>query len=85
MFRALFLQPEKHFYRFFIYLGTDNAELAGDVSSTCSYISFTRYIVEVDPVAVFAGKDTLCTEDHAEIAAVELFESCLDRRLGEGF
>lgn len=79
-----FLQSEKHFYRVFIYLGSDDAEFAGYVGSTGSYICFTRYIIEVDPVSVFAGDDALSTEDHAEITAVELFESGLDCCLGEG-
>ena len=79
-----FLQSEKHFYCVFIYLGSDDAEFAGNVGSTGSYICFTRYIVEVDPVSVFAGDDALSTEDHAEITAVELFESGLDCCLGEG-
>ncbi len=38
----------------------------------------------MDPVAVFAGNDALGAEDHAEVAAVELFEGSLDRSLGEG-
>ena len=80
----LSLQSEKHFYRVFIYLGSDDAEFAGYVGSTGSYICFTRYIIEVDPVSVFAGDDALGTEDHAEITAVELFESGLDCCLGEG-
>lgn len=80
----LSLQSEKHFYCVFIYLGSDDAEFAGYVGSTGSYICFTRYIIEVDPVSVFAGDDALGTEDHAEIAAVELFESGLDCCLGEG-
>lgn len=79
-----FLQSEKHFQRFFVYLGSDDAELAGYVGSTGSDICFTRYIVEVDPVSVFTGNDTLGAEDHTEIATVEFFESCLDRCLGEG-
>ena len=80
----LSLQSEKRFYRVFIYLGSDDAEFAGYVGSTGSYICFTRYIIEVDPVSVFAGDDALGTEDHAEITAVELFESGLDCCLGEG-
>ncbi len=78
------LQPEKHFYRVFIDLGADDAELAGDVSAAVSNVSLARNIVEVDPVAVFAGNDALGAEDHAEVAAVELFEGSLDRSLGEG-
>ena len=80
----LSLQSEKHFYRVFIYLGSDDAEFAGYIGCTGSYICFTRYIIEVDPVSVFAGDDALGTEDHAEIIAVELFESGLDCCLGEG-
>ena len=38
----------------------------------------------MDPFAVFAGDDALGAEDHAEVAAVELFEGSLDRSLGEG-
>ncbi len=78
------LQPEKRFYRVFVDLGADDAELAGDVSAAVSNVSLARNIVEVDPVAVFAGNDALGTEDHAEVAAVELFEGSLDRSLGEG-
>ena len=78
------LQPEKRFYRVFIDLGADDAELAGDVGAAVSNVGLARNIVEVDPVAVFAGNDTLGTEDHAEVAAVELFEGSLDRSLGEG-
>ena len=79
-----FLQPEKCFYRVFIDFGADDAELAGDVGAAVSYVSFARNVVEVDPVAVFAGNDALGAEDHAEVAAVELFEGSLDRSLGEG-
>ncbi len=79
-----FLQSEKHFYCVFIYLGSDDAEFAGNVGSTGSYICFTRYIVEVDPVSVFAGDDTLGTKDHAEIAAVEFFKSGFNGCFGEG-
>lgn len=78
-----FLQPEKRFYRVFIDLGADDAELAGDVGAAVSYVGLARNIVEVDPVAVFAGNDALGAEDHAEVAAVELFEGSLDRSLGE--
>ena len=78
------LQPEKHFYRVFIDLGADDAELAGDVGAAVSNVSLARNVVEVDPVAVFAGNDALGTEDHAEITAVELFEGSLNRSLGEG-
>ncbi len=78
------LQPEKCFYRVFVDLGADDAELAGDVGAAVSNVSLARNIVEVDPVAVFTGNDTLGTEDHAEVAAVELFEGSLDRSLGEG-
>ena len=72
-----FLQPEKRFYRVFIDFGADDAELAGDVGAAVSYVGLARNIVEVDPVAVFAGNDALGAEDHAEVAAVGLFEGSL--------
>ncbi len=78
------LQPEKHFYRVFVDLGADDAELTGDVGAAVSNVSLARNIVEVDPFAVFPGNDALGAEDHAEVAAVELFEGSLDRSLGEG-
>jgi len=78
-----FLQSEKRFYRVFIDFGADDAELAGDVGAAVSYVGLARNVVEVDPVAVFTGNDALGAEDHAEVAAVELFEGSLDRSLGE--
>ena len=67
-----------------IYLCTDYAELSCYISCTCSDICLAGYEVEVDPLAVLAGDDTLSTKDHAVIAVVELFKCRLDAVLCEG-
>ena len=84
-FKLKILQSEKHFDRIFLYVCADYAELSCDVGSSGTYVGFTRHVVKVDPIAIFAGNDSLGTEDHTEFATVEFFERGTDRSFREGF
>ena len=51
--------PEESLYGVFVDLGTDDDDLAGNVRCACADVRFAGYVVEMDPLAVFACNDSL--------------------------
>ena len=58
--------------RVFLQFGADDAKSSGDLRAAGSDIRFARYIVEVDPLSVFALYDPLCSEH--ETVSVRIFQ-----------
>ena len=57
-----------------IQLGTDDTELADDVSGTGTHINFLGNHIEVDPGAIHTGQDALSTEDHTVLAGIQFLQ-----------
>ena len=65
--------------RVFLQFGADDAKSSGDLCAAGSDIRFTRYIVEVNPLSVFALYDTLCSEHKAvSVRIFQCFQSFFD-------
>ena len=76
LYAILLSDTEEFLYGFLRDIRTDDAELARNIGSAVSDVLFTRNIVEVDPVSVFARYDTLCSEyGTVDFVIVELVES----------
>ncbi len=62
---------------FLVELGADNAKSAGSFSASVSYIGYSGNVIEVYPLTVLAGNDSLGTEHDTELFLVsKRVESC---------
>ena len=62
---------------FLVELGADNAKSAGSFSASVSYIGYAGNVIEVYPLTVLAGNDSLGTEHDTELFLVsKRVESC---------
>ncbi len=62
---------------FLVEIGADNAKSAGSFSASVSYIGYSGNVIEVYPLTVLAGNDSLGTEHDTELFLVsKRVESC---------